>query len=58
MKKSNKPSGVSLSPEFKEVIKRLKDKKPELDAIIEKNGEPNPEKAFDYLREQDRKKKN
>ena len=34
-KKSDKPSGVSL-PELKEVLKRLKDKEPELEAVIDR----------------------
>ncbi len=33
--KSDTPNGLSLSPEFKETVQRLKDKEPELDAIVE-----------------------
>ena len=39
MKKSNKPSGVSLPPEFREVVKRLKDKEPEIEAVVDVDGE-------------------
>jgi hypothetical protein len=35
MKKSDTPNGLSLSPEFKETVQRLKDKESELDAIVE-----------------------
>jgi hypothetical protein len=38
-KKSDKGSGVSLSPEFGEIVRRLKDKEPELDEIVNR-GEP------------------
>jgi len=34
MGKSNTPS---LSPEFKETVKRIKNKEPELDAVIDKD---------------------
>ena len=49
MKKSNIPFGLSLPPEFKEVVKRIKNKDPELDILVERdpdlkadeqNGEP------------------
>ncbi len=47
MKKSNTPNGLSLPPEFKETVKRIKDKEPELEAIVEQDGKFNqnrPEK--------------
>ena len=45
--KSNTPTGMSLPPEFKETVKRIKDKEPELEAIVEREGKFNrnrPEK--------------
>jgi hypothetical protein len=36
MKKSNTPNGLSLTPEFKEAVKRIKDKESELDAMVER----------------------
>ena len=35
-KKSDKGSGVSFSPELREVIGRLKNKEPELDQIVKR----------------------
>ena len=32
MKKSNTPNGLSLPPEFKEPVKRIKNKEPELES--------------------------
>ena len=52
MKKSNAPSGTSLSPEFKEVVKRLKNKEPELDALIDEEGKLDPERTKDYLEDE------
>jgi hypothetical protein len=34
--KSDTPSGLSLSPEFKEIVQRLKDKEPQLDTMAER----------------------
>ena len=31
--KDNKPNGPLFSPEFREIVKRLKDKEPELEAL-------------------------
>ena len=33
--KSDTPDGLSLSPEYKETVKRVKDKEPELDIMVE-----------------------
>jgi hypothetical protein len=41
MGKSNTPNGLSLPPEFKETVKRIKDKEPELEAIVEQDGKFN-----------------
>jgi hypothetical protein len=44
MKKSDTPSGSSL-PELKEVVKRIKDKEPEFEVLIEKaEADRDPEK--------------
>ena len=37
-KKSDKGHGVSFSPEFREIVRRLKDKEPELDEIVSREG--------------------
>jgi hypothetical protein len=37
MKKSDTPNGLSLSPEFEEAVKRIQNKEPELDAVIDKD---------------------
>ena len=37
--KSNTPRGLSLSPEFKETVQRLKDKEPGLDIMVERDKE-------------------
>jgi len=51
MKKSNRPNGLSLSQEFKELVKRLKDKEPELDAIINRQeGKLDRQRTFDHLK--------
>lgn len=47
MKKSNIPNGLSLPPEFKEVVKRIKNKDPELDILVERD----PERTIDHLKE-------
>ena len=36
--KNNTPTGPLFSPEFKEVVKRLKRKEPELDEIVNDGG--------------------
>jgi len=38
-KKSDKGCGVSFSPELREVIGRLKNKEPELDQIVNREGD-------------------
>jgi hypothetical protein len=52
MEKSNTPDGLSLTPEFKEVVKRIKDKEPELESIINKDnsGGLDPERTVDHLK--------
>jgi len=41
MGKSNTPNGLSLPPEFKETVKQIKDKEPELEAIVEQDSKFN-----------------
>jgi len=38
-KKSDKRNGVSFSPELREIIGRLKNKEPELDQIVNREGD-------------------
>ncbi len=52
MKKNNTPHGMSLSPEFRELSKRLKRKEPELDAIIQA-GEARLAKVPEYVKAQE-----
>jgi hypothetical protein len=54
MKKSNTPNGLSLPKDFKEVAKRLKDKEPELDELIERDGDPDPDRTIDHLQGEDK----
>jgi len=39
MKKDNTPFGSLFSPEFREVVKRLRDWEPEIEAVIEADPE-------------------
>jgi hypothetical protein len=49
-KKSDKGTGVSLSPEFGEIVRRLKDKEPELDEIVNRGGAKGmPDKVIEKM---------
>ena len=50
--KSDTPNGLSLSPEFKETAKRLKDKEPELDIMVERDKEAEQDGELDQSRTQ------
>jgi hypothetical protein len=55
MKKSNTPNGLSLSPEFKEVVKRIKNKEPELDELVKRDGELDRDRTVEHVEQEEGK---
>jgi hypothetical protein len=43
---------LSLSPEFKETVRRIKVKEPELDATIERDGKWDPDRTIEHLNQE------